>query len=55
MADIEGRRSGETLSGDAGDVIAGEVTIRQGGARSIAAREVIIRQGGAVRVEAQEV
>jgi hypothetical protein len=42
MADIEGRPS-ETVSGDAGDMTAGEVTIRQGGARSVATRHVAIR------------
>jgi hypothetical protein len=54
MAEIEGQ-PGQTVSGDAGDVMARDVTIRQGGARSVTARHVAIRQGGAVRVEAQEV
>jgi hypothetical protein len=49
------RRPGEIVSGDAGDVTTGEVTIRQGGARSVEARDVAIRQGGAVRVNAEEV
>ena len=54
MADMEPGPS-QTVSGDAGDVAAGQVTIRQGGARSVAARDVAIRQGGAVRVQAHQV
>jgi hypothetical protein len=42
----EGRE--RELNGDAGDVVAGRITIKQGGARSVRAREVSIRQGGAV-------
>jgi hypothetical protein len=43
------------LHGDAGDVVAGSVTIRQGGARSVRAREISIHQGGAVRAQADQV
>ena len=38
MADNEGRNPSEIVRGGAGDVTAGEVTIRQGGARSITAQ-----------------
>lgn len=44
-----------TLRGDAGDVTAGTVVIRQAGARSVKAREVSVRQGGVGRVEADAV
>ena len=53
MADEE--REPRELRGDAGDVVAGTVVIRQGGARSVRAREVMVRQGGAGRVEADTV
>ncbi len=43
------------MQGDAGDVVAGTVTIRQGGARSVRAREISIHQGGAVRAQAEQV
>jgi len=43
------------MHGDAGDVVAGTVTIRQGGARSVRAREISIHQGGAVRAQAEQV
>ena len=43
------------VHGDAGDVVAGTVTIRQGGARSVRAREISIHQGGAVRAQADQV
>jgi hypothetical protein len=43
------------IHGDAGDVVAGTVTIRQGGARSVRAREISIHQGGAGRVRADQV
>ena len=43
------------MHGDAGDGVAGTVTIRQGGARSVRAREVSIHQGGAGRLQAEQV
>src|SRR5262249_7648980 len=43
------------LRGDAGDVNAHSLTIRQGGARSVTAHEVRVRQGGIARVDAHEV
>jgi len=43
------------IHGDVGDVVAGTVTIRQGGARSVRAREISIHQGGAVRAQADQV
>ncbi|HEV8614790.1 MAG TPA: hypothetical protein VGU22_04790 [Methylomirabilota bacterium] len=48
MAEREG-------TGDGGDVVAGTVDIRQGGARSVRAREVSVWQGGVGRVEADVV
>ena len=54
MSKSEGQPS-ETMTGNVGDVAAGEVTIRQGETRSVSARTVAIRQGGALRVQAQEV
>ena len=44
-----------TIRGDAGDVVAGTVVIRQAGARSVKAREVSVRQGGVGRVEADSI
>ena len=43
------------IHGDAGDVVAGTVTIRQGGARSVRAREISIHQGGAGRAQADQI
>jgi hypothetical protein len=43
------------LRGDAGDVNAHSLTIRQGGARSVTAHEVRVRQGGIARVDAHDV
>lgn len=45
----------ETIHGDAGEVVAGTVVIRQAGARSVKAREVTVRQGGIGRAEADAV
>jgi len=45
----------EQTIGDAGDVVAGTVVIRQAGARSVRAREVTVRQGGIGRVEADAI
>jgi hypothetical protein len=42
------------VQGEAGDVVAGAVTIRQGGARSVRAREISIHQGGSVRAQAEQ-
>ena len=42
MTDIEGRQPGGPVNGDAGNVTADEVTIRQGGARAIAARPALL-------------
>ena len=44
-----------TIRGDAGDVMAGTVVIRQAGARSVKAREVAVRQGGIGRAEADAI
>ena len=44
-----------TIRGDAGEVVADRVTIRQAGARSVQAREVAVRQGGIGRAEADAV
>jgi hypothetical protein len=44
-----------TIRGDAGDVVAGTVVLRQAGARSVKAHEVAVRQGGIGRVEADSV
>ena len=44
-----------TVRGEAGDVIAGTVVIRQAGARSVKAREVTVRQGGVGRAEADAI
>jgi hypothetical protein len=44
-----------TIRGDAGDVVAGTVVMRQSGARSVKAREVAVRQGGVGRLEADAV
>jgi hypothetical protein len=55
MSDRENDPEREWGPDDSHDVKAGEVTIRQGGARSVAAREVAIRQGGALRVQAEDV
>ena len=54
MAEERQEREGE-LNGDTGDVVAGCITIKQGGARSVRAREVSIRHGGAVRLQADSV
>ena len=54
MAERDEVPQGE-IQGEAGDVVAGTVTIRQGGARSVRAREVSIHQGGAGRVQANQV
>jgi hypothetical protein len=50
-----GERTGDEIRGDAGDVSARSLTIRQGGARSVTAHEVTVRQGGIVQVDAQNV
>jgi hypothetical protein len=58
MAERDEANLGETpgeIQGEAGDVVAGSVTIRQGGARSVRAREISIHQGGAVRMNADQV
>jgi hypothetical protein len=58
MADHEDaseRQPQGEIHGDAGDVVAGTVSIRQGGARSVRAREISIHQGGAGRVQADQV
>ena len=47
--------NGIEIEGAAADVVAGKVTIHQGGARTVEAQEVQIRQGGAFRVTAEEV
>lgn len=47
--------AGDEIRGDAGDVNAHSLTIRQGGARSVTAHEVSVRQGGIARVDAHEV
>jgi hypothetical protein len=54
MSDAEDRVPHE-IRGDAGDVSAHSLTIRQGGARSVTAHEVSVRQGGIARVDAHEV
>jgi hypothetical protein len=54
MSDAE-ERAGEEIRGDAGDVNAHSLTIRQGGARSVTAHEVSVRQGGIARVDAHTV
>ena len=46
--------SDDVRSGDVGDVVAHDVTVKQGGARSISADSVAIRQGGAARVHATQ-
>jgi len=46
---------GDEIRGDAGDVSAHSLTIRQGGARSVTAHEVSVRQGGIARVDAHTV
>jgi hypothetical protein len=50
-----GEAGGDEIRGDAGDVIARAVTIRQGGARSVTADEVTVRQGGIGRLHAADV
>jgi len=50
-----GESGGDEIRGDAGDVTAHAVTIRQGGARSVTARAVTIRQGGIGRLDAADV
>lgn len=45
----------ETIHGDAGEVVADTVVIRQAGARSVKAREVTVRQGGIGRAEADSI
>jgi hypothetical protein len=42
-------------TGEAGEVVAPRVEIRQGGARAVRAHEVSVWQGGAGRVEANDV
>jgi hypothetical protein len=54
MSEHERSMPGE-IHGEAGDVVAGTVTIRQGGARSVRAREISIHQGGAGRVQAEQI
>ena len=44
-----------TVPGDAGEVVAGTVVIRQAGARAVRAREVAVRQGGIGRAEADAI
>jgi len=44
-----------TIRGDAGEIVAENVTLRQAGARSVQAREVSVRQGGIARAEADAV
>ena len=44
-----------TIQGDAGEVVAGTVVIRQAGARAVKAREVTVRQGGIGRAEADTI
>ena len=44
-----------TIQGDAGEVVAGTVVVRQAGARSVKAREVTVRQGGIGRAEADTI
>ena len=53
MSEHDAATPGE-IKGDAGDVVAGTVTIRQGGARSVRAREISIHQGGSVRAQAEQ-
>ena len=45
----------EEIRGDAGDVSARAVTIRQGGARSVTAHAVSVRQGGIARLDGHTV
>ena len=44
-----------TIRGDAGEVVADSVTMRQAGARSVRAREITVRQGGIGRAEADTI
>ena len=53
MSEHDAATQGE-VQGEAGDVVAGTVTIRQGGARSVRAREISIHQGGSVRAQAEQ-
>ena len=48
-------QGGDEIRGNAGDVTARAVTVRQGGARSVTAHEVTVRQGGIGRVQAETV
>ena len=48
-------QSGDEIRGNAGDVTARVVTVRQGGARFVTAHEVTVRQGGIGRVQAENV
>lgn len=50
-----GEPGGDEIRGNAGDVTARAVTIRQGGARSVTADEVRVRQGGIGRLHAADV
>jgi hypothetical protein len=54
MSEHERPTPGE-IHGQTGDVVAGAVTIRQGGARSVRAREISIHQGGAGRAQAEQI
>ena len=55
MAGETNGKGGEPGRIGPGEVKAGAVTIRQGGAESISAQEVTIRQGGAVSVQAKRI
>ena len=50
-----GEQGGDEIRGNAGDVTARAVTIRQGGARSVTAHAVTVRQGGIGRLHAADV
>jgi len=50
-----GESGGDEIRGNAGDVTAHAVTIRQGGARSVTADAVTVRQGGIGRLHAADV
>ena len=54
MAEM-GEQGGDEIRGNAGDVTARAVTIRQGGARSVTADAVTVRQGGIGRLHAANV